>query len=124
MGSFLFLSSSREGGEERGLSWTRFTQGTPPPIEREPGQHSWTGTGIRLRRRNRASGSRRGSGEEFSFLFDSLPPGRPLSLEGAHATARLSRRFLSSRGKAGRGGRAGSDCPRIGSAGEGAGRLA
>ena len=57
-------------GESRALR--RPNLGIPPLIERESGQYSRTGTGICLRRRNRTSGSRRGSGEEFSFLFNSL----------------------------------------------------
>jgi len=43
------------------------------PIEREAGQNPCTRTRTCLRQRNRAPGSRRRSGEEFSFLFNSLP---------------------------------------------------
>jgi len=45
----------------------------PSPIEREAGQNPCTRTRTCLRQRNRAPGSRRRSGEEFSFLFNSLP---------------------------------------------------
>ena len=74
-------------GQTTASSWTLFDGGVrmggsrvsprgayiPSPIEREAGQNPCTRTRTRLRQRNRAPGSRRRSGEEFSFLFNSLP---------------------------------------------------
>jgi len=75
------------GGSNHCVFWTLFDGGVrmggsrvsprgayiPSPIEREAGQNPCTRTRTCLRQRNRAPGSRRRSGEEFSFLFNSLP---------------------------------------------------
>jgi len=96
----------------------------PSPIEREAGQNPCTRTRTRLRQRNRAPGSRRRSGEEFSFLFNSLP--RSISKQN-YGPGGVHRGFLRDTNSVPSGkapARRVLDRPRIDLLRDGAGRLA